>query len=337
MLDLETSKLCYLGVIITNEVPPSRNTLRPGGFALTRHALCLANFPKNAKIIDIGCGYGATVKLMREEFFLDALGIDSSPTILDMALTTDPTLPLTLADGANLPYEHDSLGGAIVECVLSTTMDRQKVLNEINRVLKPGGKLIITDMYLREQGSATITSPDSAATFTNPDSTLPTCLDSDISNSIGDSVLVYSNNSTPICPDNTTFHGMNSVAALTFPSNATSRNTLERELIASGFRLMIWEDHLAHLKQMAAELILEFGVLPQFLTTAGKQAPEPPRRQACGQPYEKASTPQQSNRLLKNQCPDVLQTPNILKSFSYCLVIAEKAHAAITQATTNMA
>ena len=47
-------------------------TLRPGGFLLTKRAVSNCGFEKDQKILDVGCGMGATVKFLIDEYDLKA-------------------------------------------------------------------------------------------------------------------------------------------------------------------------------------------------------------------------------------------------------------------------
>ena len=40
------------------------DTVRPGGLTLSERAIAYCKFPLRAKIIDVGCGYGATVEYL---------------------------------------------------------------------------------------------------------------------------------------------------------------------------------------------------------------------------------------------------------------------------------
>ncbi|MEG6504877.1 DVU_1556 family methyltransferase [Nitratidesulfovibrio sp. 1201_IL3209] len=132
--------------------------LRPGGLALTRRALELAaplvGLPQGALVADVGCGPGETVALLRERG-LAAVGLDLSASLLDEARGRDEAMPLIRANaGADaevgLPLRTASLDGAFCECVLSVLPGREAVLAELARVLRPGGVLVWSDLYVRD-------------------------------------------------------------------------------------------------------------------------------------------------------------------------------------------
>ena len=43
-------------------------TIRPGGYDLTRRALELCGIRSGQTLLDIGCGYGASMEFIRENF-----------------------------------------------------------------------------------------------------------------------------------------------------------------------------------------------------------------------------------------------------------------------------
>ncbi len=129
-------------------------TLRPGGFVLTDRAITACSLPEGAKILDLGCGLGATAEYLRQKYHFKAFGTDKSGHFLTEAKTHHPNLPLFQASAQTLPCRSESLNAAICECVLSLIRPVQQTLKELYRVLVPGGWLIITDMYLLDSGNS---------------------------------------------------------------------------------------------------------------------------------------------------------------------------------------
>ena len=61
-----------------------------------------------------------------------------------------PCLPFFLGLAENLPFQNNSMDIVLTECCMSHFADKEAVLREIYRVLKPSGYMIVTDMYARK-------------------------------------------------------------------------------------------------------------------------------------------------------------------------------------------
>jgi ubiquinone/menaquinone biosynthesis C-methylase UbiE len=125
-------------------------TIRPGGLALTDRALEFCSFDAGARLLDVGCGAGASVEHLRGRYEFDARGIDLSPTLIAEGVRRNPDLPLSEGSAEALPYPDESHDGIVCECVLSLLTDPLKALTEFRRLLCRGGYLIVSDMYNRE-------------------------------------------------------------------------------------------------------------------------------------------------------------------------------------------
>ncbi|MCG8402717.1 MAG: class I SAM-dependent methyltransferase [Firmicutes bacterium] len=123
--------------------------IRPGGFAITDRALSFCSFAAGAKVLDVGCGAGATVEHLITEHNLHAIGVDPSPALLQEGRRKRPDLPLLAASGENLPFGTGEMDGVLAECVLTVMKNPDKALAECYRVLKNGGWLVVTDIYAR--------------------------------------------------------------------------------------------------------------------------------------------------------------------------------------------
>ncbi|WP_373665495.1 2-methoxy-6-polyprenyl-1,4-benzoquinol methylase, mitochondrial [Sporomusa silvacetica DSM 10669] len=129
----------------------SGETLRPGGFELTREAMMFCRFSGGANILDVGCGSGATVRFLIENYGLNVLGIDSSQVMINKGKEAYPGLPLMQGRGEDLPVPDGQMDGVLMECSFSLMEDADLVLSEGYRVLKDTGRLIISDVYFKNK------------------------------------------------------------------------------------------------------------------------------------------------------------------------------------------
>ena len=124
--------------------------IRPGGLALTDRALDFCRFPAGARLLDVGCGAGATVEHLRSRHGFDASGVDLSRVLLAEGLGRNPALALAEGAAEALPFAAETRDGVLCECVLSLLQEPQVALAEFRRVLRPGGYLILSDLYSRD-------------------------------------------------------------------------------------------------------------------------------------------------------------------------------------------
>jgi SAM-dependent methyltransferase len=125
-------------------------SLHPGGLGLTARALDACAFASGARILDIGCGEGATVRHLRSLGF-EAVGLDLPAKLPEARCAGAPLLG---GDAAELPVASATFDGVFLECTLSLVSDLDQALAECARVLVPGGRLVVSDLYARSSAPA---------------------------------------------------------------------------------------------------------------------------------------------------------------------------------------
>jgi SAM-dependent methyltransferase len=123
------------------------DTLRPGGFRLTDRAAAHIGLRPGHRVLDVGCGLGATVNRLRSRYGARAYGVEPSPNQLTRAA---PGARLIQADAQRLPFGDAAFDAVFCECALSLLPAPERGLEEAHRVLLPHGFLIISDLHARD-------------------------------------------------------------------------------------------------------------------------------------------------------------------------------------------
>ncbi len=118
--------------------------LRPGGLELTERGCSLAGFRCGARLLDVGCGAGGTVRRLLELGF-DARGVEPDARL--RSLCSAEGLPVAEGRAECIPFGDSLFDGVLFECSLSLASDKGMALREAFRVLVPGGSVLIQDLY----------------------------------------------------------------------------------------------------------------------------------------------------------------------------------------------
>jgi len=109
--------------------------------------------PHGARILDYGCGYGRTCAFLRENGYHRVVGVDISSEMIARGLRSDNTLDLRHIKGAPLPFAESSCDACTLLAVLNcipTDNGQRMLINELRRVLRPGGILYLSDYPLQK-------------------------------------------------------------------------------------------------------------------------------------------------------------------------------------------
>ncbi len=114
-----------------------------------------AKIEKGDTVIDLGSGAGNDCFVARHETGAEGkvIGIDFTPIMIEKARINAEKLgynnvEFREGDIDAMPVSKDAADVIVSNCVLNLVPDKQKVISEIYRVLKPGGHFSISDIVL---------------------------------------------------------------------------------------------------------------------------------------------------------------------------------------------
>lgn len=101
------------------------------------------------RILDAGSGTGILSISIKEKYSIEMVGADNSETALKIHLSKDPEAILIKSDLTSLKFSDNEFDKLICMLTLHSIPYefRPKVISEFYRVLKPGGKIVLTNPY----------------------------------------------------------------------------------------------------------------------------------------------------------------------------------------------
>ena len=107
----------------------------------------LSSFASPVKLLDIGCGNGAMLAAL-SDLELDATGVDSSPSAIGFAQRQESRATFLQFDATQLlPFLPNSFDAIISVEVIEHIYSPRELLDNALRLLKPGGRILLTTPY----------------------------------------------------------------------------------------------------------------------------------------------------------------------------------------------
>jgi SAM-dependent methyltransferase len=92
--------------------------------------------------LEVGCGEGRVTRDLVARGH-DVVALDPAPTLLRAAAEADPVRRYAIADGADLPFADERFAVLVTYNVLQNVADLHGSVQEMSRVLRPGGVLCV--------------------------------------------------------------------------------------------------------------------------------------------------------------------------------------------------
>jgi ubiquinone/menaquinone biosynthesis C-methylase UbiE len=157
-MDKENVKSCcanfYENELVANFFGGS---FHPGGEELTLHLGRTLGITKDHKVLDIACGSGTSALALAKEFGCKVVGIDLSEKNLEKARDSakeegmEDLLKFKISDAERIGLPSEAFDFVVCECALCTFPNSETAVKEMFRVLKPGGKVGITDVVIERE------------------------------------------------------------------------------------------------------------------------------------------------------------------------------------------
>lgn len=119
--------------------------LHPGGYSSTEELCSKCNISENSTVLDLACGVGTTSFFIYDKFGCKVVGIDIDENLINIAKKSqikkkiEDKITFKVANAFDLPFQDRTFDVIISQAFFILIDEKMRALEEISRVLKPGG------------------------------------------------------------------------------------------------------------------------------------------------------------------------------------------------------
>jgi arsenite methyltransferase len=132
-------------------------TKHMGGFEATQELIDLCHIGKDAYVLDVGCGAGATASTLSRTVGCRVVGVDLREEMVALSIEraqregVEDRVVFRVADAQDLPFDDATFDVVLCESVATFIEDKKRVVNELARVVKAGGYVGLNEeIWLKE-------------------------------------------------------------------------------------------------------------------------------------------------------------------------------------------
>jgi arsenite methyltransferase len=131
-------------------------TKHMGGLETTKELIELCHIGKDTYVLDVGCGAGATASYLAKAYGCRVVGVDLREAMVILSAERAQKqgvaglVEFRVADVQDLPFDDATFDAVLCESVATFIEDKRRVVDELVRVVKPGGHVGLNEeLWLR--------------------------------------------------------------------------------------------------------------------------------------------------------------------------------------------
>ena len=127
-------------------------SFHPGGLALTERLGTLLHLQPGHRVLDVASGKGTSAIHIAQRFGCDVVGVDYSARSVEDGIVASVNVGVSdrvrfkRGDAETLPFGDAEFDAVICECAFCTFPDKCAAASEFARVLKPSGRVGLSDL-----------------------------------------------------------------------------------------------------------------------------------------------------------------------------------------------